>query len=245
MDKIMAVSDVHLPFHDAWAWSCVLNAVKFFKPKLFVINGDAVDFYSISSHSRDPKRKQSLGDELRVSNTEFDHLAGLLPSNVEVIYTCGNHEDRLGRYVEDHSSEIAEIVPDVYDLLGIKRRGWRWVPYKEHVRIGNTYYVHDIGSCGRYAHYKAMDLYQHNIVTGHTHRLGYAVEGNAAGKPHFTLCTGWLGDLKSANYETVARRSQWAHGFAYGYTDRRDLTLLTPVPIVNRVANVEGKIIKA
>jgi len=46
----IVTSDQHCPFHNRKVHEALLKFIKDFKPDGFVINGDFVDMYSISSH---------------------------------------------------------------------------------------------------------------------------------------------------------------------------------------------------
>jgi hypothetical protein len=89
-----------------------------------------------------------------------------------------------------------------------------------------------------------MDAFQHNIVIGHTHRLGYAVEGNAQGERHVTAMFGWLGDVEQIDYmHRVKAIKDWSLGFGIGYLEPKTGTVyLVPIPIVNYTCVVEGKL---
>lgn len=241
LDKWLLIPDCHVPYQDKRAYALMLRAARSAGIKNVAILGDYLDFYAVSSHSKDP-RKVDLGWEVEQGCVALDGLDAQFKG--EKIYISGNHEDRLARYLMDKAPELFETVK-VEKLLSLKDRGWRYVPYKQHAKIGKLHLTHDVGKAGKYAHYDALSAFQGNVVIGHTHRLSYAVEGNARGKPHVGAMFGWLGDFAQVDYmHNIRARRDWAHGFGVAYVERSGLVHLTPIPIVEGSVVLEGKLIR-
>jgi predicted phosphodiesterase len=242
LEPILVVSDAHHPYVDHKAWKLMLKVAKDLKPKHIVIIGDFVDMFSVSSHSKDPARAGQLVKEVAAGEAALDELDELKAKNK--IYLGGNHEDRLQRYLQDKAPELFGIV-NIPKLLQLKRRGWRYIDYKHDTRLGKLWLTHDIGTAGRYAGYKALDTYQHSVITGHTHRLSYIVEGNATGEVKLSAQFGWLGDAQSVDYMSrVKVLKDWALGFGVGYLDpKTGLVYMQPIPIIGGYsACVNGKL---
>jgi len=240
--KILFVPDTHVPYHDKKAWALMLKAAKMFKPDIINIQGDFADFYAVSSHSKDPNRISGLEyevDEVKKALSQLDAL-----NAKEKIFVSGNHCDRLERYLMDKAPELFNVVK-IEKLFGLKKRKWQYVPYKSDIRIGKLYSTHDTGCAGRGAVFRNLDTYQYNIVTGHTHRLAYIVEGNAKGEAHVSASFGWLGDLKQTDYmHRIKAAKDWALGFGIGYLLPNGTVHVVPVPIVNYQVIIEGKLVK-
>lgn len=187
---------------------------------------------SVSSHSKDPGRTKNLEWEVTEVNAALDQLDALKAKHK--YYIAGNHEDRLTRYLQDKAPELFGTV-SIPGVLNLKERGWLYTPYKDHTKIGKLRLTHDVGTAGRYAVHKALDTYQHSIVTGHTHRLGYLVEGNAEGEHKLSASFGWLGDADKIDYMARCNvNKNWALGFGVGYTaPSTGIAYLVPVPILN------------
>lgn len=240
LQRTLFVPDSHRPYHDQRAWSLMLKVGRAFKPELLVTMGDLADFYGVSSHSKDPKRALRLDEEVADVNVALDELDSL--GAKRRIYLGGNHEDRLTRYLRDRAPELFPFI-DIPSLFRLKQRGWQYVPYRKHIRIGKLYLTHDIGVAGRYAVFRCLEAFEHSVVTGHTHRLAYVVEGNATGERKVSAQFGWLGDIKQVDYMTQVKViKDWALGFGVGYLHRTTgVAYLVPVPIVNYSCVVEGK----
>jgi len=247
-EKILVIPDVHIPYHDKKAWKLMLRTMKEFKPRHVVILGDFADFYDVSSHSKSPERRFKLDEEINQVKDALDDVALLGASNQ--VFIAGNHEYRLTRYLESAAPELHNII-SIPKILELEKKKFKYVPYKESYKLGKMNFTHDIGSAGRYAHYKAADTFHQNIVIGHVHRMGYAVEGNAEGERHVSASFGWLGDAKAADYmHKVKINRDWCLGFGIGYLDTpTGCVYLTPVPIINHKNKsysclIEGKLYK-
>jgi hypothetical protein len=213
------------------------------RPEWLVVIGDFADFYAVSDHDKSPERANRFDDELEIVEGLLDQLDAL--GATDKLYIEGNHEDRLRRYLMKNPA-LARVVT-TEKLLRLKDRGWEFVPYKRHARRGAIHYTHDVGSAGRNAVFKALDLYQHSVVTGHTHRFQYVVEGTAVGDCKVSAMFGWMGDVEQVEYMTLAKaRHDWAQGFGIGYHDPiSDFVYLVPVPIVHKTVCVNGRLYRA
>lgn len=236
--KILFIPDTHRPYHDKKAWALLLKVGKAFKPDILNIQGDFADFYSVSSHDKDPNRARNLEwevDDVKAGLDDLDNMGAK-----EKYYVSGNHEDRLERYLKTKAPELFNVVT-IPKLLELKERGWLYTPYKSHRKIGKLYSTHDVGSAGKGAIFKLVDTYQHNAIAGHTHRIAYIVEGNASGEAHVAASFGWLGDRDQIDYmHQIQAKRAWALGFGIGYLAPDDTIYLTPVPIINYSCVVEG-----
>ena len=189
-------------------------------------------------------RDRKLKWEVQSVNDRLDELDALGARNN--IFIGGNHSDRLRRYLQDKAPELFDVI-DIPGLLRLKERGWQYVPYKGHVKVGKLYFTHDVGSSGRYAAFKALDMYRHGVVTGHTHKINYIVEGNLAGETQLSCILGWLGDARQIDYEQrgkVIRNSASGFGVAYHNT-ANGLVYVQPVPIIKGTCMVGGKLFRA
>jgi Icc-related predicted phosphoesterase len=241
--KVLLIPDTHVPYHDKKAFELVLNVGKGLKVDEVVIGGDFIDNYSVSSHDKNPNRARKLDEEVESTIKELKRVKEI--GAKKNVYIAGNHEDRLERYLMKTAPELYNII-STEKILQLKELGFKYVPYKHIYEIGKLSITHDLGKAGRTAHLKALDDYQNNIVIFHTHRLGYAIEGNVSGTKHVGTMLGWLGDVDSVDYKHKAlAQKEWALGFGVAYHDTNtDNVYVVPVPIVNYTCLVEGKLYK-
>lgn len=240
LESILIIPDVHRPFHDPRAWDLVMRVGQKFKPHHLLVIGDFADFYSVSAHEKHPDRAMRLVEELADVRTGLDELDRLKAKHK--IFVAGNHEDRLTRYLRDKAPELFHLT-GITELFQLRERGWDYVPYKADTKIGKLHATHDVGYAGRNAAFRALDVYQHSIVTGHTHRLQYIVEGNAVGEFKLSAQFGWLGDASQVDYmHRVNVNKNWALGFGMGYLHpTTGVAYLVPVPIVGYTCVVNGE----
>lgn len=242
LKPLLIVPDVHRPFHDKTAWNLMLKAARMVKPETIVIIGDYMDFYAVSDHIRDPKRRSKFAEEITDGNDGLDQLDKL--GAKRKIYVCGNHEDRFTRYINTHAPELDGIT-SIKQMLKLDARCWEYVPYKEHTTVGKVYFTHDVGASGRTSVHRALDTFHHSVVTGHSHRLAYIVEGNAVGERRLSAQFGWLGDPLQVDYMSRAKANKdWASGFGLGYrNEKTGVVYFTPVPIVSGTCCINGQLL--
>jgi predicted phosphodiesterase len=241
--RVGFIPDAHHPYHDKQAWKLMLKAMKAFTPDTVVVMGDLADFYAVSSHSKDPQRALQFVEEIGAVNKALDQLDALGADRK--IFISGNHCDRLTRFIQDRAPELNRVV-GVPESFKLAERGWEYVPYKQNTKLGRLYLTHDVGTTGRGAVYKALDVFHHSVVTGHSHRLGYIVEGDATGGASVSAQFGHLLDVEQVDYmHKVRARRDWALGFGIGYHDTTtDFVYLVPIPIVEYTCVVEGRLYK-
>lgn len=240
LNKVLFFGDVHAPYHHAPSWALMLKAMRQWRPHTIVCLGDFMDCYSISAHEKDPSRSLRFPWEVETCNGLLDGLDALGAKDRR--YIAGNHESRWDRLMMKYP-ELAGLT-DIPRLLRLKERGWKYTPYKRTDKLGKMHLTHDVGSAGRYSVHRALDMYEHSVLTGHTHRLGYLVEGNALGDCKLSASFGWMGDVEQIDYMHLqSAKKNWALGFGVGYHDTRTgYVYVTPVPIVNGTCVVEGRL---
>jgi len=243
LEKILLIPDCHIPYEDKRAFELMLKVAKDFKPDHLIILGDWCDLYSVSSHSKDPNRALNLKEEIKQAKFRLKQIADL--KSKHTVFIAGNHEDRLERYLMDKAPELFNLV-NIPALLELDKLGFDYVPYKHEYKIGKLHITHDCGNAGRFAHYKALDTFQKNVIIAHTHRMGYTVDGNAEGERHLGAMLGWLGDWSKVDYlHRVKVARDWCLGFGIAFLDTQSKCVyVTPVPIVEYTACVQGILYK-
>lgn len=234
----VCVPDCHIPFHDPKAWAALTRAVGVLRPEYLIVLGDFVDCFSVSDHDKDPRRAPLLKAELAEGASKLDELTRLAPG-AEKYFCKGNHENRLERFLWKRAPALVEMVT-VEGALGLKARGWKVIPYREHGNIGKLFFTHDIGIAGIHAAWQTGQVFQGNVAFGHTHRLSVYYSGTVRGERHVAASMGWLGDVAAADYLPAARRAHWQHGFGVARFDSGGHVHLQPVPIVNGIAVLDG-----
>lgn len=238
LERGLIIPDTHAPYHDQKAIDLVLSVAAEFEFDHLYILGDFADFYQVSAHPKSPDRAESFKAEVASAVSLLETFSKVAPNRH---FVSGNHENRLERYLEKNAPELFGFI-SLEEILELKRLGYTYTPYRSHRNLDRIAFTHDTGTAGRYAHYKAMDTFQGNVVIGHTHRFGWTVEGNAKGESHFGAHLGWLGDSKKADYmHRIKALRDWHLGFGIFYRDpATKLVYLQPTPIINYSCLVEG-----
>ncbi len=236
------IPDTHAPYHNETSWSLITHVVKKWQPKIAVVQGDFFDCYAVSSHRKDPRRRDSIVDEIR----QAQRMLRVFDACQEKYFIEGNHEYRLDRYLMDFAPQVYEMLlaETNDDLFGLKRAGWNVTKYMEATNIGKLQITHDLGKSGEPALHDAMSSFMDNVSIGHTHLMRYIVKGTAFGVPHIGASFGWLGDVESIDYRhKVKAHRDYVQGFGtFRLNPKTGYIYVTPVPIFGDSCAVEGRI---
>lgn len=247
--KLLILPDCHAPYHDRRAWTCALAVARGWGLDGCVQLGDFGSWDSVSSHPHDPKKTLPLDQEAAGCNAALDELdaalkaGGCARGNRWLLE--GNHEVRVSRYVQSLAPELQPFI-DWRDMLHLDRRGWKTLPYKESLLLGELRLSHDFGRAGVNAARASLIDVGANIVFGHTHRLQVMYQGQQCGKRRVGATLGWLGDAEAIDYRhrDLVRRD-WQHGFGVAHFLASGEFWLQAVPIVGGRCVVDGRVYSA
>jgi predicted phosphodiesterase len=187
MERVMVVSDIHVPYQSDKAVALVKAYAKDYKPQHFVVNGDLVDFYGLSRFDKSPERKHSVNDELVEARKLLKEFRGIVGPKAKMYFVEGNHEQRLQRYLSRNPelADLPELKVDKLlhlkeaDVKYVKVDGDYWAEDTGHVKFGDVVVLHgdsrlNGASTSRNAGYSAMNTMKtmgSSVVMGHVHRL--------------------------------------------------------------------------
>ena len=230
MERTVIANDFHGPFRDRLACRLLFGFIAREKPDKIILDGDVVDFYSISKFLKDPGRKDDLQDEL---NDCYNFLFDLreLVGDTPIIYIEGNHEARLVKYLRSKAPALATLdALKIEKLLGFEELN---ITYEEDgVWLGDLFVYH--GSLVRTkAGYTAhAELLKNGCsgISGHTHRDGKAPVRHRGGQlcwwENFCMC-----DLSPEYVKGIAN---WTQGWSM-------VTTIGKRPDVEPVAVMGGR----
>jgi UDP-2,3-diacylglucosamine pyrophosphatase LpxH len=237
--KTLIVSDLHVPFQDKKAVKSMLAFSKWYKPNYIFLNGDIIDFYAISRFDKDPKRIDSLQDEI---NETVDFLTEFRNVNKKAIitYLRGNHEYRLIKYKWSQAKGLNSLDALKFgELLKLDKLN---IDYQQsgRMKFGKTLIKHgDI--VRQQSAYTARGEFERSGmsgVSGHTHRLGVHWKTNESGE-YVWFEGGCLCDLSPEYME--GKTPDWQQGFIIGnYNPKNQLFNLDQVQIVEGRAMYGG-----
>jgi len=213
--RLMVVSDFQIPFIDIPLARAVLAFAEDFQPNDLIYNGDIIDCYEISEFDKNPMRQFRIRDEIERADSLMYAFEQRLPAGAKEWFVGGNHEDRLRRHIWRHASSIADIVPDLDELLGLNKRCAGVAPWGKAVDYlgftvthGNYVSQHSAYTAKRHA-----DRYQSSGCNGHTHRAGSYSWRDGRGHSHTWFEIGCLCRL---DLEYVRGVANWQQAFLVG-----------------------------
>jgi len=208
------LSDIHVPFHDERALEAAVRHLEAVGIDALVLNGDTVDFYTISRWVKNPKKRDFRG-EIDAAKQLLAWLRERFP-NVPFVFKVGNHEERWIHWLWQHAPEISDDPRMGLDQwLDFDELDIHLVEDQRPVMVGELPVLHGhekgrgISSPVNQARGAFLRL-QHTVLEGHGHRTSGHAESDMWHRETFCWSTGCLCDL-TPEYSRVNR---WNHGFA-------------------------------
>jgi predicted phosphodiesterase len=237
--KVLFVPDIHAPYHDIKAVKAMISFARWWKPDYVYFLGDVVDFYAISSFSKDPQRVLELQHEVDEAKKILKLICEATP-NAKKYFIRGNHEARMQKFLWTRAAELSSLRSlQVETLLGFDELGITY--YKD----GRTKFRGTILKHGdivrKFCCYTAKGEFENTGVSGvsaHTHRLGIYSMTNEAGDFVWMEC-GHLCDTKQEYLD--GKVPNWQQGFGIGYYKAGSRRFHTdPIRIVKNKAMYNG-----
>lgn len=215
--KILSLSDVHVPYHSKEALeSAVTYAKKKFNPDVLLLNGDFMDFYSISRYESNPKQR-NLVREIEIGEAVLEWLADQFPKKRKV-YKAGNHCERWDKYIWNHAPALWGLENmRLQDMLHLADHGFEFVGDQRPIMAGKLaiFHGHELGRGGFGAPVNpARGVFMRTLssaLVGHHHRTSTHAESDMWHSETVTWSTGCLCDRRP-EYNRVSNKWNW--GFA-------------------------------
>ena len=218
--RVLILSDIHVPFHDSKA---IEKAVKYGIENGATdvyINGDFLDFYSLSNFAKDPNER-NLNDELETGKKLLDYLREKLNPGT-VWFKVGNHEDRFDRYLKTKAPELIGVARyNLRDLFEAYDYGVEFVESWRVVKFGDIVGVHghEVGKgSGGVQPARWLQLRTNrSAFCGHFHKSDTYTSRDILGEPTITHALGCLCELQP----DYLVRNNWNHGAGFVVIDER------------------------
>lgn len=173
--SVFVFNDVQAPYQDPITIGLILRAIKDIQPDVIIINGDLIDFYSISKFNPDPKRRLQLQDDIDCTVDLLGQVKQAAPKAKRIV-TAGNHEDRLRAYLWTKATELSSLRDlDIRKQLRLDYLGIDFAPYDSIVKINDVFKIEHGDSVSKHSGWTAKAMYEKrggNGMCGHSHRKG-------------------------------------------------------------------------
>lgn len=191
---VMAIPDLHCPFHHPDSLDFLQEVQRKFQPTDIVCLGDEIDAHNYSKWPKDPDGL-SAGQELRAA---VDSLTPFYLAFPDMKVCVSNHTVRPQKMMKAIGLPSA-FFPSYSTMLNAPD-GWEW---KEHWIVDGVRYMHgDQGKTGNGGWAVNSDVYHESCVVGHWHSNA----GVAYRSDKFNLNAGCLIDEKAYVFD-YARHS--------------------------------------
>jgi UDP-2,3-diacylglucosamine pyrophosphatase LpxH len=212
LKKIGILSDIHFPYHSLDALTIAIRHLKSSAIDCLYLNGDIMDFYSISRHEKD-KDLRDFKREVDMSRDFLKKLRDLFPT-IPIYYKLGNHEQRWARSLQMQADEFAQLHDLQFEIFfNLDKLQFTMVNDWQGMEMGDLLVVHGhelYGAGGINPSQNLMNKTLCNTLMGHVHRTSTTQKKSAFKEYINTYTTGCLTVL-SPKYMPFSSHN---HGFA-------------------------------
>jgi predicted phosphodiesterase len=213
--RVLVLCDPHVPYHDLPALKTALMFGWTENADTIFLNGDFMDFYSISFWEKDPKQR-NFANELAITVEVLTTIRNAFP-NSRIVLKLGNHEERYERYMRVKAPELLGVKEfELANLIHAGELGIDIIAEKRTAMIGKLYAVHghEFGKAITAPVNPARGLYvkgKANAICGHHHQSSNHGEKSRLDDTQMSCWSiGCLSDL----HPDYAALNSWNHGFA-------------------------------
>lgn len=212
LKKIGILSDIHFPYHSLEALTIAIKHLKSSDIDCLYLNGDIMDFYSISRHEKE-KDLRDFKREVDMSRDFLKKLRDLFPT-IPIYYKLGNHEQRWARSLQLQADEFAQLHDLQFEIFfNLDKLQFTIVNDWQGIEMGDLLVVHGhelYGAGGINPSQNLMNKTLCNTLMGHVHRTSTSQKKTAFKEYVNTYTTGCLTVL-SPKYMPFSMHN---HGFA-------------------------------
>lgn len=212
--RVGVLSDIHIPFHSEKALGAAIKQFKKDKIDFLLLNGDAIDYYSVSRWEKDP-RKRSLKNEVELAKQFLEWIRHEF-RRIPIVFKLGNHEERWDKYLWNHAPEICDLEQvQIETVLELDKHGVELVRDQRPVMAGKLpiFHGHELPkgltnpvNMARGAFLRMIDT----VMVGHGHRSSSHTESTWSHQEITCWSTGCLCTL----HPDYARINKWNWGMA-------------------------------
>lgn len=235
--RILIISDLHFPYQNNEAITLALDYGKEKKVDCILINGDLIDFATISRHEKD-WRSRSIAEEFDAVRVFLNTLRSYFPKT-KIVFKHGNHDERWEKFLYNKAPEIFDVNDFQLEvLLKLGELKIDTVKDKRPIKMGKLIALHGHELAGggaggvnpsRATFLKTLD----SVIVGHYHKTSQHTETTMLGEVISVNSTGCLCGLNPL-YMPINKHNL---GFAYV-----EINIKTGEYILENKKIVKGKI---
>ena len=213
-NRILILSDIHIPYHDIEALQIAIEKGKELKPNAVILNGDTIDMYHASRFIKD-RRLRDLAGELEMTKDFLCYIKEEF--DCPIYFKIGNHEARWENYLRLQAPELLGITDfELSSILQFGSLGIIEIKSTQLIKAGklNILHGHEFGHSVFSPVNAARGLYMRakaNSIVGHHHQTSEHSEKDLTGNVVTTYSIGCLCGL-SPEYMPF---NKWNHGFGF------------------------------
>jgi predicted phosphodiesterase len=212
--KVGILSDIHVPFHSTVAVVTAIKHLREVKIDCLILNGDIMDFYSISRHEKE-KDLRDFAREIEMGRNFLQKIRDLFP-RIPIYYKMGNHENRWQKYLNEQAEEFAQLHEMQFEqFFRLDKLGMIYIPDWQGIELADLLILHghEIMAGGMNPSQSTFNKTFCNTIIGHVHRTTSTIKKNGFKQFYHTYSTGCLTQL-SPKYYPFAQHN---NGFAVVY----------------------------
>lgn len=209
--RCLVLSDIHLPYHDKPALEVAIKSGQEHGVDSVLLNGDFMDFYTISRWNKNPKMRDFPG-EIEMGK-EFLHFLRETFKGCQIVWKLGNHEERWESYMWAHPELVGIPQFEIEHWMECEKYRVRIVRDMRPIKISSLDILHGHEYTFAISNpvNPARGLFlraQVSATMGHLHQTSEHTETNLNGKLTTCWSTGCLCNLHP-KYRPL---NKWNHG---------------------------------
>lgn len=213
-ERILCISDLHFPYQHNKSIELALDYGKSKKVDCILINGDLIDFATISKHEKD-FRARSVNEEFESVRLFLKTLREHFPKT-RIIWKFGNHDERWEKWLYLKAPEIFDVHEFKLEiLLRLPELFIEVVKEKRSIKLGklNVLHGHELpgGSGGNNPAGNTFKKVLEDTLIGDCHKTSSHSETTLNGRTIRIESQGCLCDLNPL-YMPI---NKWGRGFSY------------------------------
>lgn len=199
--KVGIMSDIHVPFHALEPLTCVIKHFREQEIDCLILNGDIMDFYSISRHEKE-KDLRDLVREIEMGRNFLQKLRDIFPM-IPIYYKMGNHEARWQKYLNEQAEEFSQLHEMQFEqFFRLDQLKMIYIPDWQGIELADLLVLHgqELMAGGMNPSQSTFNKTFCNTLIGHVHRTTSTIKKDGFKNFIHSYSTGCLTQLSPKYY---------------------------------------------